>query len=538
MRDTCRRLLPLVGAIVMLAPAGALAQNPVTINGRVTSNRGGPLPFAEISTASLGVGALTRDDGRYAIFIPAARVSGQSVQMTVRRLGYKPQTVTLQLTQALITQDFTLTTNPLQLGEVVVTGAGTAVTTEKLGNVRNAVPAADIEKSNEQNVVEALAAKAPNVQVTGQSGDPGASSFIQIRGIRTIVGNSQPLFVVDGVPMDNSATSTSSFNPHDGGYPGEGTVVTNRAMDLNPNDIENVEILKGAASGAIYGARAGQGVILITTKSGRPGATRFSLRSSASFDDVNHFVPLQTRYGQGRFGVEADTTPGGACDDPGNSICRRSWGPALPASTPVFDHSHELYETGHVVENAMTISGGNDRTTFYLSGENLDNNGMFVGDHDRFNRNTIRVKGSHRWSDQLKIDANLAYADTRGHYIQRGNNVNAVQIPALRTPPEFDNLPYLDPVFHQHRSYRFQHPTAGTLEADRGFDNPSFALNEQVNTSAVGRVFGNIGAEYLATSWLKIDYTLGADYANDERLEGCAISSSDVCNGGRVIEGK
>src|SRR3989442_12534266 len=116
------------------------------------------------------------------------------------------------------------------------------------------------------------------------------------------------------------------------------------------------------------------------------------------------------------------------------------------------------------------------------------------------------------WSDQLKIDANLAYADTRGHYIQRGNNVNAVQIPALRTPPEFNNLPYLDPVYQQHRPYRFQHPTAGSLEADRGFDNPFFALNEQVNTSAQGTVFGNIAADYLAAASLKIASPLGASY--------------------------
>src|SRR5438128_1196993 len=354
MQVTRRRLIPLAGALLLLAPPWALAQNPVTINGRVTSSTGGPLSFAEISIASLGVGALTRDDGRYAIFIPAARVSGQSVEMTVRRLGYKPKTATVQLTQALITQDFTLATNPLQLGEVVVTGAGTATSTEKLGNVRNAVSAEAIANSNEANVVEALAAKAPNVQVTGQSGDPGASSFIQIRGIRTIVGNSQPLFVVDGVPINNSAVSTSSFNPHDGGYSGEGTVVENRAIDVNPNDIENVEILKGAAAGAIYGARAGQGVVLITTKSGRAGATHFSYRSSASFDNVTHFIPLQTKYGQGRFGVHADTTPGGACDNPSNSICRRSWGPLIPAGAAVYDHARELYETGHVVENVMT----------------------------------------------------------------------------------------------------------------------------------------------------------------------------------------
>ena len=538
MRLSVLSFLFLTISVAASLPSPVAAQEPVTLSGRVLAG-GNPIGYAEVIIPSLGLGASTREDGRYAVVIPSARATpGQTLTVTARRLGYKPTTLQVTLSAGVIEKDFALLPNPLQLGEIVVTGAGTATSTEKLGSVRNNVSADQISKSNEQNVVEALAAKAPNVFVSAQSGDPGASSFIQIRGIRTVVGNNQPLIVVDGVPIDNSATSTSSFNPHDGGYSGEGTVVTNRAMDLNPNDIESVEILKGAASGAIYGARAGQGVILITTKSGHPGATHFTLRSSASFDNVNHFVGLQTKFGQGRFGVEADTSVGGACDDPGNSICRRSWGPALPAGTPVFDHSHELYETGHVVENALTISGGNDRTTFYLSGENLDNNGMFVGDHDRFNRNTIRVKGSHRWSDQLRIDANLAYADTRGHYIQRGNNVNAVQIPALRTPPEFDNLPYLDPVFHQHRSYRFQHPTAGSLEADRGFDNPFFALNEQVNTSNVGRVFGNIGAEYLATSWLRLNYTLGADYANDERLEGCAISSSDVCNGGRVIEGK
>jgi len=538
MRLSVCPILLISAGVCLTTPASSAAQEPVTLSGRVTA-LGVPVGYAEVLVPSLGLGANTRDDGRYAIVIPSARATlGEKLTITARRLGYKPTSVQVTLRAGVIEQDFALAPNPLQLGEIVVTGAGTATSTEKLGSVRNSVSAEQISKSNEQNVVEALAAKAPNVFVSGQSGDPGASSFIQIRGIRTIVGNNQPLVVVDGVPIDNSATSTSSFNPHDGGYPGEGTVVTNRAMDVNPNDIESVEILKGAASGAIYGARAGQGVIMITTKSGHPGATHFTFRSSASFDDVNHFVALQTRFGQGRFGVHADTSVGGACDDPGNSICRRSWGPALPAGTRVFDHSHELYTTGHVVENAMTISGGTDRTTFYLSGENLDNNGMFVGDHDRFNRTTVRMKGSHRWSDQLKIDANLAYADTRGHFIQRGNNVNAVQIPALRTPPEFDNLPYLDPVFRQHRSYRFQHPTAGSLGSDRGFDNPFFALNEQVNTSSVGRVFGNVGAEYLATSWLRLNYTLGADYSNDERLEGCPISSSDVCNGGRVIEGK
>src|SRR5882762_2640643 len=141
MRDLRRRLLTLASGMLLVWTVPVFAQNSVTISGRVTNDAAAPLSFADVSIPSLGIGAVTRDDGRYAIFVPAARVSGQSVQMTVRRLGYKPQTVTVQLTQSLIAQDFTLATNPLQLGEVVVTGAGTAQTAEKLGNVRNAVPA-------------------------------------------------------------------------------------------------------------------------------------------------------------------------------------------------------------------------------------------------------------------------------------------------------------------------------------------------------------------------------------------------------------
>src|SRR2546426_8688091 len=236
-------------AVCAATPTWAAAQEPVTLSGRVMA-MGAPIGYAEVVIPSLGLGANTRDDGRYAIVIPSARAqAGQTITVVARRLGYKPTTVQVALKSGVMEQDFNLAPNPLQLGEVVVTGAGTTSTTEKLGSVRNNVPADQIVKSNEQNVVEALAAKAPNVFVSAQSGDPGASSFIQIRGIRTIVGNNQPLIVVDGVPINNSAKSTSDFNPHDGGYSGEGTVVTNRAMDLNPNDIESVEILKGAAAG-------------------------------------------------------------------------------------------------------------------------------------------------------------------------------------------------------------------------------------------------------------------------------------------------
>ncbi|PYP42214.1 MAG: hypothetical protein DMD42_12425, partial [Gemmatimonadetes bacterium] len=427
--------------------------------------------------------------------------------------------------------------NPLQLGEVVVTGAGTTSSTEKLGNVRNSVGADLIAKAGEANMVQALAGKAPNVTVIQQSGDPGAGSFINIRGTSSILGSNQPLFVVDGVPMDNSTFSTSNFlGPEDAGGTlvqvgqTEGTVATNRAADLNPNDIESVEILKGPAASAIYGARAAAGVVLITTKSGRSGPTRFTFRSSTSFNDINHTYPLQMLYGQGTRGIHADTSLGGPAIPSGNTF-----------GAP-FDHANELYRVGHTFDNGFTVAGGNDRTTFYLSGDNSYDQGVIVGPNDHFSRTAARLKASHRVADNLRLGGDLSFADTRARYLQRGNNTNGVQLGFLRTPPDFNNQPYVVTTpngSQQQRSFfGVRHPTDATLGDDRIFDNRFWSIYDSRNSSDVGRVYGNLNAEYLATSWLKVNYTLGADYAADERLEGCAITSASPCAEGRVIEGK
>jgi len=524
-----------------------LAQEPVTITGKVTSDAGLALGQVEVAIPTMGLGGLSRDDGSFTIVVPGGRVSGQTVMLLARRLGFKSQSAEVTLTSGAVAHDFVLEANPLQLGEVVVTGAGTSAAANALGNVRNNVAADQIEKAGETNMVEALAAKAPNVTVVQQSGDPGAGAFINIRGISTMLGNNQPLFVIDGVPSDNSTFSTSNFNaPDDAGgtiAPAgqiEGTVSTNRAADINPNDIESVEILKGPAASAIYGARAAAGVVLITTKSGRSGPTHFTFRSSTSFNDINHTYPLQTAYGQGTNGIHADTTFGGACDQPGTSSCARSWGPLIPAGATVYDHANEIYQVGHTLDNGFTVSGGNDRTTFYLSGDYNHDQGVIVGPNNVFNRSTVRFKGTHRVIDNLKLGADLSFADTRGQFIQRGNNTNGIQLGDLRSPPDFNNMPYVvqTNAGPQERGYRFQHPTDATLLDDRTFDNPFWTAYEQENSSTVGRVYGNVNAEYLPVAWLKVNYTLGADYWTDERLEGCPVSSASPCTFGRVVEGK
>jgi TonB-linked SusC/RagA family outer membrane protein len=526
------RMLFTAAASLGLVAASARAQQPATVTGRVSSDAGAALPAATVFIESLGIGTQTGNDGRYTLTIPAARVNGQRVRLSARLIGFRADTAQITLSPGTITHDFTLATNPLRLGEVVVTGAGTATQTEKLGSVRNTVDAVDIVKSNEPNIVQALAAKAPNVEVTQSSGEPGASSYIRMRGARTILGSTQPLFVVDGVPIDNSSFSTTNFNPTDGLTAGEieGTAQMNRAIDLNPSDIESIEILKGPAAGAIYGARAGQGVVLITTKKGKAGTTKYGFQSSATFDNVSKNYPLQRSWGQGLNGAN----PTQECN-PGLSFCTRSWGARV--NGPTYDHANDAFDTGHTFDNAVTVSGGSDRTTFYGSGAFVKDDGPFIGPNNQFQRASARINGSQRLTDRLELRINGAYADTRGHFTQRGNNTNGLLLGLLRTPPNFNNRPYLDPTTGQHRSYRFPNPQPGDEAADRGFSNPLFELNVPLNTSTVGRTFGNLGLDYSALAWLRFSYTLGADYSNDERLEGAPLDGTGPTAGGRVTEG-
>src|SRR5215510_2518977 len=176
-----RRSLACVGCLgaLLLVPALAAAQDVATITGRITGENATTLPGVTVAIPELGLGATSRDDGSYTITIPAARVTRQAVTVTARRVGYRPKSARVTVTPGTTTQNFALEANPLQLGEVVVTGAGTATEVEKLGNVRNAVAAELIVKSNEPNIVTALAGKAPNVQITTTSGDPGASASIR-----------------------------------------------------------------------------------------------------------------------------------------------------------------------------------------------------------------------------------------------------------------------------------------------------------------------------------------------------------------------
>jgi TonB-linked SusC/RagA family outer membrane protein len=533
MGRSVRSVLAVVAALLAL-PAFAAAQDGVTVSGRVTSDAGTPLASASVLVDGMGVGTITRDDGRYSFIVPAARARGQQAQLTAKLIGYKAKSVTITLAGS-INQDFVLESNPMQLGVVVVTGAGTTSAVEKLGNVINSVDSSALQRSNEsQNVVSALAGQAPNVVVNTQGGDPGSSAFILIRGAKSLQGTNQPLFVVDGSPIDNTTESTMG---------GDGSTSTqNRAADINPNDIESVQILKGAAAGAIYGARAANGVVLITTKSGHPGATRYSLHSTTSIDKVSKDYPLQTTYGQGSFGTVAhcydtdgnvndalpDCTPLAASHSDGTVLAAatRSWGPALAAGTPVFNHATDIFDTGYTFDNTLQMSGGSDRTTFFLSAGSTNQSGVIVGPNNRYDRETIRLKATHQLFSSLSLNGNLTYTDGRGNFVQKGSNTSGLLLGSLRTPPDYNNDPFLSPITGLQQSYRFRNPSPASFNSGRGYDNPLFVANSDGNKSELGRFISQLGGDWTPVEWLKVTETLQADYYNDWRLEALPLTSS------------
>jgi TonB-linked SusC/RagA family outer membrane protein len=422
--------------------------------------------------------------------------------------------VTVTLTRgANITENFSLGANPLRLGEVVVTGAGTSTTRERLTTTINTVDSTAIRRATQpQNIVSALAAQAPNVQVRTQSGEPGASAYIQIRGASSVTGTNQPLFVVDGQPIDNSTISTNGGD--------QSTVSTNRASDINPDDIQSIEILKGGAAAAIYGARAANGVVLITTKRGHAGATRYSISSTQAFDSPQIPNLVQRQWSQGNDEVQAK------CAAVNCRLGSASWGAKLGAGTPTFDHENELFDTGLTSDNNVQVSGGSDRTTFFVSGGLNSQNGYFKGPNNKYTRASIRAKGTQQVGQKLDLGANISYIDDRGKYVQKGSNTSGVMLGALRTPPEFDNENTYTKSGVQ-RPYRFPNPGSATALAGAAhYDNPFFVLDNPGNRNELGRSISNVNADWNPLSWLNVKETLGGDYWSDWRIEALPYTSA------------
>ncbi|TVP42437.1 MAG: SusC/RagA family TonB-linked outer membrane protein [Gemmatimonadales bacterium] len=528
-RRFCRmtRLRRFLGtlAVALVVPFSLQAQESATITGVVSNQAGAALGAAVVQIPSLNLGAVTRADGSYTLVVPAARFqAGQEVDIRVQLIGYATVTQTVTLTPGAVTQNFQMRVDALRVDEIVVTGAGLVTRAERLGTARTTVTPDLIQRAAEPNIISALAGKAPGVITTQGSGEAGAGTSIRIRGTSTLSGGGEPQIIVDGIPINNTARTSDILG---------GVTAGNRASDINPDDIASIEILKGPAATSILGASAGAGgAILITTRRGQAGVTRYSLRSTTQVDQVSNTIPMQTRFGSGSQGV------GEPClmnPTPGCTHNSATWGPLLPAGTTTYNQADEIFENGLMLDNTISVSGGTEQTTFYLSVGTLRHDGFIVGNNDRYDRHTVRLNADHQLRSNLRVGGSMAYVQTDGSFVGRGNNVNGLLLGALRTPPEFNNREYLDEN-GLHRSYRYPMPRPTDFAAgNRGFDNPFFAINEHPNLAETGRFFGNINTTWSPLTWLTVSHTVGADYTSDDRTEALHPSGSGAALGGQLF---
>ncbi len=507
--------LSLVLTMVLCCLGMTMAQR--TITGTVTGNDGEALIGASVLVKGTTTGTVTDIDGNYNLDIP----TGDQI-LIVSYTGFGTQEIAVGTSNIVdvILQEGTV------LDEIVVTAVGLEANRAKLGySIQNVEPD-DVLAAKEVNLVDALNAKVAGVQVTSSAGSPGASSSIRIRGSVSVNKSNQPLFVVDGVPIDNS-----EFGNGVGGIDN-----SNRVIDINPNDIASMSVLKGPSATALYGVRAANGAIVITTKKGAAGKPKINISASYSADEVNKLHDLQNIYAQGRV---LGGTPTYLGPETGNGF---SWGPLVsdleyngddtyffnkrgalvpkgtgngqPAET--FDQA-DFFVTGQTYDLNANVSGGNDFMKYYISGGRLTSKGV-VPNAD-FTRTTFRVNTDADLSDKLSAGISMNYVNSGGMRIQRGSNINGVMLGLLRTAPTFDNgngkigqaaaddpASYVNPDGSQ-RSYRF-----GI------YDNPYWVSNKNPTTDEVNRLIGNVNLKYDLADWLFASYRLGIDTYADRRI--------------------
>lgn len=468
------------------------------VSGVVSDNAGLPLPGVSVLIKGSKTGIQTDFDGKYAIKATPSQI------LVFSYIGMKTQEVTASSTSI----NIKLETSEEQLEEVVVTALGIKRSEKTLGYAVSKITSDEISKSGEQNVLQSLAGKAAGVQVIGTGGTPGTSSKIIIRGVNTIRGNIEPLIVIDGIPIDNTTTQTAAGdNPFNANLSGINN--SNRALDINPDDIENVSILKGQAAAALYGERAGNGVILYTTKKGKAGKKLgIDFSTSLSIDKVSQLPAKQNLYVQGNSATATAIDPN----------TPRSWGPlASTLGVPMYDNVKNFFQEGLTYTNNISFYGGDDKATYRASYGNVSQTGM-IPETD-LKRNTLRIVGDLKLNDQWKTGGSMQYTRTTSTLAQNGSNTSGVMLSLMRSVGNYDLRNYKDAEGNNTNYYD-------------SYDNPYFTVNENPATSDVNRVLGNMFLTYTPAEWLSLNAKGGVDVYSDYRKQIFAISSNGDDLGG------
>lgn len=495
-----RLFLGFVSAVFVLASVTAFAQK--TVSGRITSaDDGGPLRGARIVVKGAKVGAFSDARGQYKITLPegATTLVFSSVGYVLREVAIGDRT----------TIDVRLDLDAKALDDVVVTAFGVKQEKKALGYAVQELSAQEIMQNNQPNIVAGLQGRLAGVTINNSGGGVGAGAQIIIRGVSSLSpsGNSQPLFVVDGIPISNE-TRAGNNQPSQGagttGGSAESFAMSNRAADINPDDIESINILKGPAATALYGLRAANGVVVITTKKGISGKTLITFSSTVTADEVGKTPTVQRTYGEGGYADGADTAAGRTV----------FWSFGLPRSMrdqPFFDNYRNFFRVGMRYDQQLSISGGNDIAKFFTSISRMDQTGIVPGTD--FQRTTISLRGTAKLDDQFDASGSVNYSNSGGARPQNGGR--SIYSAMSFWIPSFD---INDITFQADGRTRTTDGRQTNFNYSGGIiENPLYvALNAPLRDN-VNRVFGDVKFNYRPFSWLTATYQVTLDYFNDSR---------------------
>ncbi|MCZ4408753.1 SusC/RagA family TonB-linked outer membrane protein [Cryomorphaceae bacterium 1068] len=494
-----------------------------SVTGTVTdAQTGEALPGVSVVLKGTTNGVPTNLDGEFTLKLSQEEIENDTLEF--RFLGYK---VLVRPIGGRTVIDAFLKPDQELLDEVVITAIGIEKDKRKLGYSVTEVQGDEIIKSRETNIVNALNSKVAGVQVTSTSGSPGASSVVRIRGNTSINGNNEPLYVIDGIPIDNSYRG-SNF-----------TDQANRAIDIDPNDIESMTVLKGGAASVLYGLRASNGAIIINTKQGKKGKTKVTFSSTTTFDVVNKLPEKQSIFAQGdngQFVRGSNFSWGPRIDTMFNSSIDDEF--LVPASDPTattgarsFDNSENFFQTGVTLNNSLSITGGNDQSSFYLGLADLRQTGIIP--LTEFNRTSIRLTGSTQVSEKLRVRASANYITSKADRAQKGSNLSGVMLGLMRTPPSYDLTNGSSNPVNDESAWSEPDGTQRTYHG--AYDNPYWSVNKNRNEESLNRLIGFVEASWQPFEWMNVMNRTGVDTYSEQRKSYWDRQSNEFTDLGGAI---
>lgn len=501
-------LLYLLGSLLLLS-AQVYAQNR-EVTGTVTADDGSTLPGVNVSVKGTTRGVTSDLNGKYSIS------TSSDETLVYSFVGYVTQSIVVK---AQTTIDVKLAPDSQQLGEVVVTALGISREKKSIGYSTATVSSISITEGRNTSALDALNGRVPGLSVSTASGAPGASTVLNIRGFNSVTGNNQPLYVVDGVPMNNRGNTSSSNAANGNDDFNRSMDFGNQMNDINPNEIESITVLKGISASALYGSRAANGAILITTKKGKSGQTTIDFSSSFAQTQVLRVPHLQNTYGQGWSGLF----------DP---IENGSWGPKMDGKMRLWgnvvdnsqllkpfsvqkDNLRDFLDRGYEWNSSLAVAGGTDMANYRISYSYADADGVIPTNADSYQRHTIGLNGSLKLK-KFTASANMNYVhkDQKAVATGQGNDAGAgkvlwqeiIQIP--RDHSIVDSKGYADP----------NNPFSKFYGLDNYFtpyaQNPYWTLYNQGNDYAEDRIFGNLEFKYDLLKNLNVLWRVGGDYSD------------------------